>query len=68
MSFNRKNEDFLFIKYKTFAIERSPWQQDGVNSGVRLPNHYTHAKLKMPMKSKDIHHFINIILKLINNS
>ena len=32
----------------------------GVNSGVRLPNHYTHAKLErvLPITSKDIHCFI----------
>ena len=27
----------MFFKYKTFAFERSPWQQRSVNSGVRLP-------------------------------
>ena len=41
-----RNKEFLFFKYKTFASERSPWQQHGVNSSVRLPNHYIHAKLE----------------------
>ena len=33
------------------------------NSDGRLPSHYTHAKFKtvLPITSKDIHNFINII-------
>ena len=63
MPFNRRYKDILFFKYKTFASERSPWQQHGVNSGVRLPNHYTRAKLEKIVRIafRDIHHFINII-------
>ena len=34
-----------------------------MNNGVRLPNHYTHAKIEkvLSLISKDIHDFINII-------
>ena len=58
-----RNREFLFFKYKTFASERSPWQQHSVNSSVRLPNHYTRAKLKkvLVITSKDIHYFIYVI-------
>ena len=58
---------FLFFKYKTFASERSPWQQHSVNGSVRLPNHnpnhYTSAKLEkvLAITSKDIHYSIYII-------
>ena len=59
--------EFLFFKYKTFASERSPWQQHSVNSSVRLPNHYTRAKLKkvLVITSKDIHYFIYIYIYII---
>ena len=42
-------------------IQRS--QQHGVNSGVRLPNHYTHAKWEkvLTITLKYIRHFINIL-------
>ena len=50
------------------SCERSPWQQHGVNSGVRLPNYYTRTKLEklLPITSKDIYHFINYILYLLS--
>ena len=52
----------MFFKYKTFASERSPWQQHSVNSSVRLPNHHTRAKLEkvLAITSEDIHYFIYI--------
>ena len=58
-----RNKEFLFFQFKTFASERSPWQQHSVNSSVRLPNHYTRAKLEkvLAITSKDIHYFIYII-------
>ena len=58
-----RNKDFLFFKYKTFASERSPWQQHGVNNGVRLPNDYTYTKLGkvLPVASKDVRHYITTI-------
>ena len=64
MSFSRREIIiFLFFKYKTFASERSTWKNHGVNSGMRLPNHYTHANLEMVLciSSKDIHYFIFIV-------
>ena len=64
MSFNRRQKTiFCLFKYNTFASERSPWQQHGMNIGARLPNHYTRAKLEkvLPITSKDIHHFLNTI-------
>ena len=50
-----RNKEFLFFKHKTFASKRSLWQQHSVNSSVRLPNHYTRAKLKkvLAITSKD---------------
>ena len=47
----------------TFASERSPWQQQGVNSGVRLPNHNTNAKFERVLSDiyRDIHRFKNVI-------
>ena len=55
--------DFLYFKYKTFAPLRSPWQQHDVNSNVRLPNLYIRANFEkvLPITSKDIHHFVNVI-------
>ena len=64
---NRREMFFLFFfKPKTFASKQSLWQQQGMNSGVRLPNHYSHAKLQnfLPMASKDFYHFLNIIYYL----
>ena len=58
-----RNKGFLFLKQKTFAFERSPWQQLGVNSGVHFLHHNTRAKLEkiLPTTPRDIHRFINII-------
>ena len=63
MKFNRREIRNFFFKYKTLASERSPWQQHSVNSSVRLPNHYTRAKLEkvLAITFKDIHYFIYII-------
>ena len=64
MSFNWKEiKIFLFFRYKTFASEQSPWQQQGVISIVHFPNHYIRANLEkvLPITFRDIHHVINII-------
>ena len=40
-------------------FKRPSWQQHGVNNGVRVPNHYTYAKLEkiLQITSKDINQF-----------
>ena len=66
MSLIREKLGFFF-KYCTRHLHSNDLhgntQQHGVNSDGRLPNHYTHAKFKnvLPITSKDIHNFINII-------
>ena len=51
------------MAFVAFVSEQSPWQQHGVNSGVRLPNDYTYTKLEkvLPITSKDNRDFIDII-------
>ena len=47
MSFNGKE-----IAIFSFSNTRdSQWQQHGVNNSVRLPNHYTQAKLENELRS-----------------
>ena len=61
MSFNwREIEIFCFFNTRHLHPNDLHGRQHGVNSGVRLSNHYTRAKLEkiLPITSRDIRRFI----------
>ena len=53
----------IFYSLKAFFPKPFMLQQHNRNSGVKLPNCYSHAKFEkfLPAIYIDIHHFINVI-------
>ena len=54
---------YLFYSLKAFIPKSFMLQQHNRNSGVKLPNCYSHAKFEkfLPAIYRDIHHLINVI-------
>ena len=53
----------LFYSLKAIIPKRFMLQQHNRNSGVKLPNCYSHSKCEkfVPAIDRDIHHLINVI-------